>query len=48
MPKLCFHHAAVYATRAKALDHRVHHTGKGRKALAREARLVARQCGACP
>ena len=47
MTRLCDYHRAVYATRTAALRHRTHHPGNGRKALAREAALVARQCRAC-
>jgi hypothetical protein len=44
---LCPHHSGVYATRAKALRSRVHHPGRGRKALRAEAATVARQCPEC-
>lgn len=47
MTRLCAHHQQVYATRAAALRNRTHHPGQGRKALAREAATVARQCRAC-
>jgi len=48
LPSLCPHHASVYATRARALKRRVHHPGRGHKALAREAEQVRRQCPECP
>jgi hypothetical protein len=44
MPALCHHHAGVYRARAQALEHLPH----GHKALAREARLIAKQCPTCP
>ena len=43
MPTLCPHHASVYRTRADAIRHLPH----GHKALAREARLITRQCPDC-
>lgn len=43
MPPLCPHHASVYRTRAAAIRHLPH----GHKALAREARLVIKQCREC-
>lgn len=43
MPPLCQHHASVYRTRLTSIRHLPH----GHKALAREARLVARQCRDC-
>ena len=43
LPKLCHHHASVYRTRAAAIWNLPH----GHKALAREARLIARQCPDC-
>ena len=46
LPNLCTHHASVYATRAARLG-RIRHPGAGRKALAREAAQVARQCPEC-
>jgi hypothetical protein len=46
-PRLCAHHAGVYATRAARLANRVRHPGNGRKALEREARTVAAQCREC-
>lgn len=48
LPKMCRHHTGVYATRAAALNRRFRHPGSGRKALAREATTMARQCPACP
>ena len=48
LPKMCAHHAGVYATRARALKRRFRHPGSGRKALAIEAATVARQCRECP
>ena len=44
MPALCRHHASVYRTRLASIRHLPH----GHKALAREARLIAAQCPACP
>ena len=43
MPALCRHHASVYRTRAAAIRHLPH----GHKALAREARLISKQCREC-
>lgn len=43
MPALCPHHASVYRTRAAAIRHLPH----GHKALAREARLISKQCREC-
>lgn len=43
MPPLCTHHRGVYSTRRKAIVHLPH----GHKALAREARVIARQCPNC-
>ena len=43
MPEMCRHHASVYRTRAAAIRNLPH----GHKALAREARLIARQCPDC-
>jgi hypothetical protein len=47
LPAMCPHHSGVYATRAGRLAHRVHHPGRGHKALEREARTVAGQCPEC-
>jgi hypothetical protein len=47
LPQMCAHHSGVFATRAARLAHRVHHPGRGHKALEREARTVARQCKEC-
>jgi hypothetical protein len=47
LPPMCPHHSGVYATRAGRLAHRVHHPGRGHKALEREARTVAGQCPEC-
>jgi hypothetical protein len=47
LPEMCSHHAGVYATRAARLKRRVHHPGRGHKALEREARTVAGQCPEC-
>jgi len=44
MPPLCRHHASIYRTRLASIRHLPH----GHKALAREARLIAAQCPACP
>ena len=43
MPALCRHHASVYRTRAAAIRHLPH----GHNALAREARLISKQCREC-
>ena len=43
MPALCRHHASVYRTRAAAIRNLPH----GHKALAREARLISKQCREC-
>jgi hypothetical protein len=48
LPPLCKHHAGVYATRLAALRRRFRYPGSGRKALAREAETVRRQCPWCP
>jgi hypothetical protein len=48
LPALCPHHSGVYATRAARLKRRVHHPGRGHKALEREAVTVAGQCPSCP
>lgn len=48
MPELCDHHRGVYQTRLQALRRRFRYPGSGRKALAREAETMARQCPWCP
>lgn len=48
MPNLCRYHASVYATRLQKLRRRFRYPGSGRKALAREAETMRRQCPWCP